>query len=194
MSDKAAKKKQFILDTAKTIFSKKGFKNVTMKDIVEACEISRGGLYIYFDSTEAIFEEIMSQKTSDFESLFASNSDELSAGDKLALLLNEKKKEILAKQDDLSVALYEYLFMKYSMGNPAENEKAKFDATYELIAKLIEEGAASGEFYSEDHYETARNIVFALEGMKVTSKTFGLTEKDVDMELLYLLGGIIAED
>ena len=41
MSDKAARKKQHILDTAKKVFAEKGFKDVTMKDIVEACDISR---------------------------------------------------------------------------------------------------------------------------------------------------------
>ena len=29
-----------------------------MKDIVEACEISRGGLYLYFGSTAEIFLEV----------------------------------------------------------------------------------------------------------------------------------------
>lgn len=194
MSDKAAKKKQYILDTAKTIFAQKGFKNVTMKDIVEACEISRGGLYIYFDSTEAIFEEILLLESANTSDSSVNSDSALSAGDKLALVLNEKKKEILATKDDLSVALYEYLFMKYSMGTPSLTEKEKFENNIALIEKLIEEGCESGEFYSDDCYETARNIMLVLEGLKVTSKTFGVLEKDVDMELLYLLGGIIAED
>ena len=46
MSDKSAQKKKYILETARNVFVEKGFKNVTMKDIVEACNISRGGLYL----------------------------------------------------------------------------------------------------------------------------------------------------
>ena len=30
-----------------------------MKDIVEACEISRGGLYLYFESTDQILMEVL---------------------------------------------------------------------------------------------------------------------------------------
>ena len=44
MGEKSVQKKKYILDTARKVFAEKGFKNVTMKDIVEACEISRGGL------------------------------------------------------------------------------------------------------------------------------------------------------
>ena len=51
MGEKSVQKKQYILETARKVFAEKGYKNVTMKDIVEACEISRGGLYLYFDST-----------------------------------------------------------------------------------------------------------------------------------------------
>ena len=55
MSDKSEQKKKYILETARKVFIEKGFKNVTMKDIVEACDISRGGLYLYFGSTREIF-------------------------------------------------------------------------------------------------------------------------------------------
>ncbi len=59
MGAKGEKKKELILNTAKDLFIKNGFKDVTMKDIVEECEISRGGLYLYFQSTAEFFEEIL---------------------------------------------------------------------------------------------------------------------------------------
>ena len=51
----AEKKKELILERAKKVFLEKGFANVTMKDIIEACGISRGGLYLYYSSTREIF-------------------------------------------------------------------------------------------------------------------------------------------
>lgn len=53
MGEKSVQKRKYILEKAREVFVEKGFKSVTMKDIVEACEISRGGLYLYFESTEA---------------------------------------------------------------------------------------------------------------------------------------------
>ena len=48
MGDKSVQKRRFILETARKVFVEKGFKKVTMKDIVEACEISCGGVYVNF--------------------------------------------------------------------------------------------------------------------------------------------------
>ena len=65
MGEKSVQKKKYILEKARTVFSEKGFKNVTMKDIVDACEISRGGLYLYFSSTEEIFLAVLADDSSE---------------------------------------------------------------------------------------------------------------------------------
>lgn len=59
MGEKSAHKKQFIVETARQVFVEKGYKDVTMKDIVDACGISRGGLYLYFESTAELFREVL---------------------------------------------------------------------------------------------------------------------------------------
>ena len=59
MGEKSLQKKKYILETARKVFMEKGYKKVTMKDIVEACDISRGGLYLYFESTSQIFLEVL---------------------------------------------------------------------------------------------------------------------------------------
>ena len=41
MSDKTEQKRQLILDSATKVFADKGYRAVTMKDIVEASDISR---------------------------------------------------------------------------------------------------------------------------------------------------------
>ena len=59
MGAKASRTEKHILAKAREIFSKKGFKNVTMQDIVDACDISRGGLYLHFSSVEDIFLAVL---------------------------------------------------------------------------------------------------------------------------------------
>lgn len=70
MGEKSVQKKKYILDTARKVFAEKGFKNVTMKDIVEACEISRGGLYLYFESTEQILMEVLQMEADETDDVF----------------------------------------------------------------------------------------------------------------------------
>ncbi|WP_442950377.1 helix-turn-helix domain-containing protein [Paenibacillus sp. DMB20] len=53
-----------------------------MKDIVEECGISRGGLYKYFGSTREIFEELLSgQKGNDVSFFLEGMSNRISATD-----------------------------------------------------------------------------------------------------------------
>ena len=48
-------KEEAILESARSVFLRKGFIDVTMKDIIEECGISRGGIYLYYDSVDDIF-------------------------------------------------------------------------------------------------------------------------------------------
>ena len=67
MGEKSVQKKRYIVEKAREVFVEKGFKKVTMKDIVEACDISRGGLYLYFENTSQIFMEVLRMESEEAE-------------------------------------------------------------------------------------------------------------------------------
>ena len=103
MGDKSAQKQRYILEKARQVFMEKGYKLVTMKDIVEACEISRGGLYLYFDGTKQLFEQVLVMETQEADDLFAKSlSEDATPADILALFLKEQKKELLGKEASLT--------------------------------------------------------------------------------------------
>lgn len=58
------------MEKATAVFVREGYTSVTMKDIVEACGISRGGLYKYYSSTKEIFVDILSTEKVGDNSLF----------------------------------------------------------------------------------------------------------------------------
>lgn len=193
MGEKSVQKKQYILDTARRVFAEKGYKNVTMKDVVEACEISRGGLYLYFDSTEQILLEILQMEAQETDDVFTVQiTQDDTAADILLLFLKEQKKELLQKKNSLTVAVYEYFFAHKSTDKNNMLRK-QFDAGVKVLEKLIEAGIASGEFYCENPKGAASNIMYVLEGMKINAQTFGITEKMVDEQLLYIMQGLIIE-
>lgn len=194
MSDKSAQKKKFIVETARQVFKEKGYKEVTMKDIVEACNISRGGLYLYFQNTKEIFEEVLKLEQEDADDVFAAEiSKEATPSDVLALFLKEQKKELLSRKLSLNKAVYEYFFVNQV---PSRDNllKKQFDAAVYIIEKLIEAGVESGEFYCEDSRGAARNIMYVLEGLKIASETRGISEAMVDREIMYVMQGLIAEE
>ncbi len=193
MGEKSAQKKKYILETARRVFMEKGYKSVTMKDIVEACEISRGGLYLYFDNTEQILLEVLQMEADETDDVFTQNiTQDDTAADILTLFLKEQKKELLQKKNSLTVAVYEYFFSHKSTDKNNMLRK-QFDAGVKVLEKLIEAGIASGEFYCEDPKGAASNIMYVLEGMKIDAQTFGITEKMVDAQLLYIMQGLIVE-
>ena len=186
MGDKSIQKKQYIIDVAAKVFSEMGYKNVTMKDVVDACDISRGGLYLYYESTSELFIDVMKSQAAagaDFTSLI---SDDATAADILLLFLQEEKKDLFKKKGNLNRAYFEFYFD--ARPSKADNVyKKKFDNNVKMIGKLIEIGVESGEFVCDDPLTAAFNIVYLIEGLKVTSVTLGVSPDSYDRQILYIL-------
>ena len=182
MSDKAERKKKLIRETAREVFIRKGFKDVTMKDIAQTAGISRGGLYLYYSSTEELLLDVLRIESAESDDTFETAiSRRAAAADILLLFLNEQKKELLNQQDALSVATY-----------PGESGflRKRFQSAVRIIEHLIRAGIQNDEFYSPDPHAAATNIMFVIEGLKISAQTIGITEKEVDQEIRYLMDGL----
>ncbi len=194
MGEKSVQKRKYILDTARKVFMEKGFKRVTMKDIVEACDISRGGLYLYFNSTEEIFMEVLRMESEETDDVFAGNvKEDSTATDILMIFLKEQKKELMRKKDTLTQATYEFYF-ENKLSKKDDILKKQFESAVFVLRKLIETGVESEEFYCEDPESAARNIMLVLEGLKISAQTIGVTSESVDKQLLYILKSLGVED
>lgn len=181
MGNKSAQKKKYIVEKAREVFCKNGYRKVTMKDIVEACDISRGGLYLYFSDTKSLFEAVLNEEKTDKDILEAIQEDELNPGEALLTYLEAQKKEML-KKDSLVAASFEYLFEQKESGKTAREEAIAG------LEKLITEGVAQEWMECDNPAAAARNISYVLDGLKVTSQTVGITEARLDQEIEYILG------
>jgi AcrR family transcriptional regulator len=56
---KRERRRNMVLDTALRVFSDKGYHHTRISDIIEAAGIARGTFYLYFDSKNAIFHELL---------------------------------------------------------------------------------------------------------------------------------------
>jgi len=52
-------KRRQILDGARRMFLSRGFEGTSMQDVARAAGVSKGTLYVYFDSKEAMFEALV---------------------------------------------------------------------------------------------------------------------------------------
>ncbi len=194
MGEKSLQKKKYILETAKKVFVEKGFAGVTMKDIVEACEISRGGLYLYFSSTDEIFLEVLEMEAQEADDVFSSGiGEDASATEIMAVFLKEQKKEILRSKKTLSSAIYEYSF-SHQGDKKANFIRRQFSAAVAMLEKLIQTGIDNGEFNDVDARAAAKNIMYVLEGLKIASLTMGVSAETIDNELLMIMQGLVIEE
>lgn len=187
MSEKTDSKKKLIIEKATEVFAAKGYKAVTMKDIVEACGISRGGLYLYYASTKDIFADVVAAMDEDNEAPFDSNNIlEAAAADLLLWFVKEQKQEILRKKNSLLCAKYEYAFFCKENGD-SKDAKNSFETAVAVLDNILKRGNDSGEFSCDDTMATARSLMYVIEGMKACSATFGISEKKVDNELMFMM-------
>ena len=190
MGEKSIQKKNYIISKAREVFQQKGYLSVTMKDIVEACEISRGGLYLYFDNLSDIFTEVMRLESEEADDVFSpAISGSMSSADILGLFLQEQKKELLRTSGSLSRAIFEYNFQNKLP--PKENALRKqFDMAVKVMERLIVGGIEEGHFQCEDPKGAARNIMYVIEGLRISAQTIGITEETVNREILFLMKSI----
>jgi AcrR family transcriptional regulator len=174
MAQKGDKTKQYIIKTAAGLFSRKGFTAVTMKDICEACNLSRGGLYRHFGSTKEIFIEVLEQDKNDAEeSIDQAIALGLSARKLMEGFFLLQKNDIAFNQNRIEIAVYEF-----SVAYPDQRDylNERFDAAVGIFSKLIEYGQKKAELLEGDSRILAEHIVIFLEGLKLSSKIIDISE------------------
>ena len=184
MGQKSEEKRQFILKQAREVFAKKGYRAVTMKDIVDACGISRGGLYLYFKSTKEICLALLKQEEEKAQNRFAEAvRDRTSSAEILVWYLSQQVEALFSWEDGLAAAGYEYAFS----GGDVSDQTARLDASIRSLEYLLKVGSRRGELVCTDPHDEARAICLAVEGMRILSHTGGIRREDAENDLTYLL-------
>lgn len=187
---KGDRKKNFILDKAKDVFLKKGFAQVTMKDIVDACEISRGGLYRYFGSTREIFLTLFQREAErEMQRAEEEMADNLSAKDILLRHLKAHRESMLAADLSLENAAYEFF-----LENPEDQViyQWQFDGMAEMIREILEYGCHTGEFNKAmDTAAVSRHLALFLSSMHLSLPLLKMPQPRIDEQFGLLLAPIL---
>lgn len=150
--EKMAIRKRQILDAALYVFSDKGYTQTKVDDIVEYSGISKGGIYTYFDSKEALFIEIANQRLLLRRNLFETLKSEL--GDQVSIRQLFKKYfysvlEGLNQPETQAIARFSFEF--WSTLSKEKHIKSlaldRYQAFFEDLSKVIKQGIDSEEFH-----------------------------------------------
>lgn len=176
---KSSEKREMILRKASEVFRTKGYAAVSMTDIIDACGISKGGIYLYFKSVREIFETLLSmQEQEEKETAHSTAEDPLTV---LWMYLQTQKEEVLSPKEHMVVALYEYLF---SVRNEIGEEimAQRFKTATDRLAAVIE--ACD---HKHDPVISAQKIVLFIEGLRVSSIVMPLDEDMVERQMRNLM-------
>ena len=177
MGKKGDETKRLILEKAMALFAKKGFKNVTMKDICIDTGLSRGGLYRHYESTNQIFSEIIDilMNTQDNE-LSSKIENEVPAPVILDEILERYKKEMLDSSGSLSIAILEF----YSENQPSDNDNVLFEQylySKDMLSYFISYRVNRGEFNNVNSEEIIDMIIFSYQGVRMFSTIMPIDEQ-----------------
>ena len=149
---KALETKQRIFECAVKLFSDRGYKNVSVDDIILESNSSKGAFYNHFSSKNQIIMEGFKQIDQYYEEFFASISSEISSVKRLQLFINECFNVI-----NNQVGLENISIVYSTQIENLDDNKYLLDKNrnlYKIIEKIIYEGQENNEikknFLSKD--------------------------------------------
>lgn len=169
MGIKGDRTKQLICMEAFKLFSEKGYKDVTMKDICEKTGLSRGGLYRHYQSTEQIFLEIIHNLMGNQQNEFTEKMQKgASAIQILTEVLARYEKEMLDRKSSLSVAIYEF-FSNPNISKSNNSIARQYLDSKRMWVELIQYGMKRKEFKEVNPEAVYNLIVFSYQGVRMYS-------------------------
>ena len=170
-----------ILDTAKELFSQKGYMAVTMKDFCDCCDLSRGGLYHHFSSTKEIFIAMLDRDVdNDSHAVQQAMEGGVPAQVIFDHYLAHEKNEIFSNSRGIHFAIHEFAFVE-------SDKRAYFDKRVEISIQLIRNllcyGQERGEFRGFDANDVATHIIYFFDAMKTSTSVITITKETVDKQI-----------
>lgn len=184
IEEKKRQKREAILESAKVVFSKKGLIDATMQDIIEECGISRGGIYLYFQSVDAIFLEVLQQRSQRrFNKVRAMIKANASFETILTKYFEDHKYRLLHSiSDSMLRATYEYYYTHKSV-ETSLLQQTQLTETKRTIQEIFQVGVAQGVIADRNLEAIAENYMFVIEGLGILALTGHIQEEQIDHQI-----------
>ncbi|MGD2078457.1 MAG: TetR/AcrR family transcriptional regulator [Chloroflexota bacterium] len=191
----AARKEQ-ILTAALTCFARNGYHQTTLDDIVGEAGLSKGGVYVHFDSKKALylalFDWLMAEAgvTQALEAAGATAREKLvNALTGLAATMNQPQFRQIAP------LLLDMWLQNLHDPDISQVFAAQYEQFRQRLVKIVEEGVAAGEFKPLDALSLANLLLGAFDGLMVQEliDDSAVHWPAVSDTLVTLVDGLLAE-
>lgn len=141
-------KMALVLETALTLFVRKGYHNVSIPAIVRESGVSTGAIYSYFKNKEALGQEIYEQVQDRFNQEFSARlADKTKTYDKLRAFV-----ELIFEFAEQEPVVMEYmLFMKHTEFLP-KSVPICHSEPFQIVRDILREGIEKKEVKEQDNF------------------------------------------
>jgi AcrR family transcriptional regulator len=161
-----------ILDAALTVFSARGFAAAKLDDVAKEAGVSKGTLYLYFESKEALFEAMALEL---MRVPVMAQLDTIAKAETATEALRQLIQFMTRMLDDTRRSALPKLIIAESAGFPELARiwlKTVIQPVRKRLAALIEAGIARGEFRPVDPWETTKLVIAPFLLTALWRKTF----------------------
>lgn len=186
------KVKELIVEVARDVFSKYGYKKTTMDDIAVGARKGKSSIYYYFKSKEEIYEAVVDTESHLlFDEILSKTEQPLPANEKFKLYVFTRLNKIRELTNFYEVMKNESLHQLDFIMDLRNKYHAR---EISILQNILNEGVKSREFSIQDPELAAIALVTAIQGLETPLLIKGEKrdlEKRIDYVVRILFFGIM---
>ncbi len=158
-------RKKLILDSARKLFFAKGFNCVTVDEIARYSELGKGSIYLYFNSKEEIYAQILLNDIEKFNRQAASLFDDQKPAADLLVDFCCAYADFFQNDSELFRILMTYMLHPDQMNLSDELNPQIIHAnnkSIEAFSKILEWGAGKNDFPADINYRQTQYAIWGL--------------------------------
>ncbi len=158
-------RKNAILKAARRLFFERGFKSVTVDLIAAKAEVSKGSIYLYFDSKEEIYTQILISANIERHKEIENFARKEGTASDLLLSFARDYVDFFLENKELFRILMTFMLHSENMNLTEDQNTQLIHTTNEnirVISEILQKGIDSGEFLADLDVRQAQNAIWGL--------------------------------
>jgi len=158
-------RKNAILRAARKLFFERGFKSVTVDLIAAKAEVSKGSIYLYFDSKEEIYTQILISASIERHREIENFLKKEGTASELLVMFANDYVDFFLDNNELFRILMTFMLHSENMNLTEDQNTQLIHTTNEnirTISEILRKGVESGEFVPDIDIRQIQNALWGL--------------------------------
>jgi len=158
-------RKNAILKAARKLFFEKGFKFITVDSIAAKAELSKGSIYLYFDSKEEIYVQILIADNVAFHERISNFFQKKASAEELLLDFSRIYVDYFLYDKELFRIFMAFMIRADQMTLTEEQNNNLIRTSNDnirIISEILQKGIESGEFSSDINVRQGQIAIWAI--------------------------------